>query len=313
MLHELRATNPRPPMVSRLDLGEEAEEGADLGPPESPTQPEPRPETSAACPTCVQLLQRAKMAEEQLDKLRTKYRLLNRRHRRYKNKYPKRPAVANPMATTSSSSSGAKIVPPDIPHTSSMGDTGNDPTSGDDEGAEEEDTEFIPLALPDSPEETSAGCAEPLPSSQPRYIEQQGLKEDTVSTTPVQTSSSTTSSAPGQPTLSTASAMPQGTTGQVWSDKEHEGKDEPGPAPSLLARRQITLSASLEPYLQEYLQFLQGVKYNRKQRENALSRTTRVKALVEYMAAGKKELWTWNFLNNGQRVDEWTRYLLDTG
>lgn len=55
--------------------------------------------------------------------------------------------------------------------------------------------------------------------------------------------------------------------------------------------------------MQEYQTFLEGARARPKQRENAISRTTRAKVFIEYMAAGESEIWNWLFLENTDRVN----------
>ncbi|KAJ8390490.1 hypothetical protein AAFF_G00102870 [Aldrovandia affinis] len=105
-------------------------------------------------------------------------------------------------------------------------------------------------------------------------------------------------------------------------EEEEEKEDEPGSAWRKLSFggsgrgssfRFITFPDSIENCLDEYRKFQEGVEPTDKQRENVVSKFSRIKAFLEYMSTGQTDLWTWNFLCQPQRILEWARHVQEGG
>ena len=77
--------------------------------------------------------------------------------------------------------------------------------------------------------------------------------------------------------------------------------------------REITLPRSMEAYLQTYLDHCLGVAPTVKQKDNVVSKISRIKNFIVYMAHGVNRLSDWLFLRNMKMIRGWSEYIVKPG
>ncbi|XP_047186374.1 uncharacterized protein LOC118292847 [Scophthalmus maximus] len=77
--------------------------------------------------------------------------------------------------------------------------------------------------------------------------------------------------------------------------------------------RQISLPPSMEDYLRTYRAHHEGLDPTPKMTENAISKVSRVKTFILYMANNRSRLSDWLFLDNMSRIRGWSRSVVEGG
>ncbi|XP_031167370.1 uncharacterized protein LOC116058682 isoform X7 [Sander lucioperca] len=77
--------------------------------------------------------------------------------------------------------------------------------------------------------------------------------------------------------------------------------------------RNLKFPPSIENYLRDYQRYHEGSCPTAKQLENALSKVSRVRSFIFYLAKGQTELFSWLFLRNIDGIQKYTAHLQSVG
>ncbi|XP_034055541.1 uncharacterized protein LOC117548991 [Gymnodraco acuticeps] len=77
--------------------------------------------------------------------------------------------------------------------------------------------------------------------------------------------------------------------------------------------RKIKLPGLMEEYIKAYGEHLNGIDPTPKQRENTISRVSRIKTFILYMIHDRTLMCNWLFLRDVKRIRSWPQSLMDSG
>ncbi|XP_041929933.1 uncharacterized protein LOC121694073 [Alosa sapidissima] len=286
LLRALRASNPQPPMVSTLDIDEGDEVVADEGGPDECQEPG----CAAVRRENASLKAQVKSLGRELEISRRRSRALARRLRRL-----------NPGAPISEEEE--EPAEPDV-----------EPPQP--EGSEEEEPEPQPVP-------SGLSAKTPTPATASRRRGQRGATSRRQRAPNVTAPSPAAPTVPAQvvkkePISTTAAATPAAaklaaaklataTTAAATTETEFEDVSKgKGRASGL---RNIKFPESIEAYLAEYQAHHSGTASSGRARETALSKVSRVRSFLFFLAQRKKDVWNWLFLDNPGGLRRWVEKL----
>ncbi|XP_041840379.1 uncharacterized protein LOC121639285 [Melanotaenia boesemani] len=300
LLRALRASNPTPMMVSSLDLIEEMQEHiVDVSPPQQ------SPEPTCGDPECVQrthILKREietlrfekRQQMDDINDLRAKVQVLQRRVRRYKARFMSsgRPHL-EPMCDEEEAGPSKRVparqpVPLEVQQV---------PLEEQPVPLEEQPVplEEQPVPLEEQPvpleEQPVLLQEQPIPLEEQPSLQVEKVQPPQQQEAPVPRKKSRKEKHPG--TTPIKGYAP-------WTEGSGRGN----------RMRFIPIPPAMEEYLDTYRDFHAGLNPTRKVLENAKSKVSRVKTFIFYMAHGHSRLCDWLFLDDMARIRGWVRSLV---